>query len=527
MNEITFQADKFPVGLAMVTLFDQKAIPRCERLVYFHHSKRLSISMKFDKTNYCPREKIKLHILTLQSDSIPVQANLSLAVVNDQILTMANDKQHNILSWLMLGSEVRGHIEKPSYYFDTEETKAEQALDYLLLTQGWRRYNWDDILNKNYNVLYPADQVGCISGTLRDKRTNEPVKGEVIVMELQNRNRILKVSTGVNGKFKFLNADATAHLQILASSKSIAASDLFIEVDHLTNISGANGGQIIKEALVPEIVKTKAREVNRKNVPVREDKLQVNNGNVVVLEDDLHALEEIVVVGYGTRRKADITASITTIGRQELNISPGNINQALQGRVGGIYITNERSQPVTSSQITIRGATSISRNEPLYVVDGVACDPSLSGNGSALQNIPLSNIESISVLKDAAATSIYGCRGINGVILINTKYPNGYFKSVKKNITPRYTGLLIPPRQISLTKEFAYPIYKENEVPAIRDDFRSTIYWNADIQTNNAGEANVEFYASDEITSSGQLPRGLVCRAKQAEKKRSFTPINL
>jgi hypothetical protein len=261
MNETIFSADKFPAGIALVTLFDNGGVPRCERLVYFNYGKRLNVLLKFDKEKYSPREKISLRIRTTDKDSIPVSANLSLAVANDQLLTMADDKQDNILSWLMLGSEIKGKVEKPSFYFDPEEPKAEKALDYLLLTQGWRRYTWNDLLKKNYNILYPAEKVGCISGTIKDKRTGNPVQGEVIVVELQNRKRILKLNTSTLGRFRFENADASSYIQVLARTKEIDINNISIEIDHMNDIAASNKANLVNNRLVPEIIKVKAEVV--------------------------------------------------------------------------------------------------------------------------------------------------------------------------------------------------------------------------------------------------------------------------
>jgi TonB-dependent SusC/RagA subfamily outer membrane receptor len=523
MNETIFSADKFPAGIALVTLFDNGGVPRCERLVYFNYGKRLNVLLKFDKEKYSPREKISLRIRTTDKDSIPVSANLSLAVANDQLLTMADDKQDNILSWLMLGSEIKGKVEKPSFYFDPEEPKAEKALDYLLLTQGWRRYTWNDLLKKNYNILYPAEKVGCISGTIKDKRTGNPVQGEVIVVELQNRKRILKLNTSTLGRFRFENADASSYIQVLARTKEIDINNISIEIDHMNDIAASNKANLVNNRLVPEIIKVKAEVVKEepkenkrrgegrvKEVVAIPDGMVANiGGEEVVMEEDVKALEEVVVVGYGVQKKADVTGAIVAVNPQAVKALPAGIEQALQGRASGLNIINDNGQAGLAPQVLIRGTASGTNNQPLYVVDGVVYDPSLSNNASLLQNILPSNIESISVLKDASATAIYGSKASNGVIVVNTKNSYGYYKSVKRNFKPRYAGLLISPRQLTASKEFYYPVYAENDIPSVREDFRPTIYWNPNITTNSAGEAVVEFYASDEITTFRAVAEGI------------------
>jgi TonB-dependent SusC/RagA subfamily outer membrane receptor len=538
INEITFSAGEFPTGMAMLTLFSQNGTPRCERLAYFNYRRKLNISLRFDKEKYAPREKINLRIRTTGHDSIPVQANLSLAVVNDQLYTMSDDKQHNILSWLMLGSEIKGKVEKPSFYFDESEPKAEQALNYLLLTQGWRRYNSDDLLNRHYQVQFPAEKIGCISGTVKNKHTGEPLKAEVVVVELQNKKRILKVTTGNNGKFRFENADASSHIQVLARSNGADINSIFIEIDRLNelpNLAERHKKEVF-DRLVPEVIKVKAEiveqekgkkeDANIKRMEVAQGKMNdiVNgDGEALVLQEDVAKLEEVVVVGYGTQKKSDLTGSVATVKSAATKVIPVSVEQILQGKVSGISVTNDKGHPGMTPQVRIRGNASVNSGEPLIVVDGVVYDPSLSGNSSLLQNIPASNIESISVLKDASATAIYGCMAANGVILITTTSGNGYFKNIKKNFTPVYSGYMISPRKLSVTKEFYYPVYKENDIPEIREDFRPTIYWNPNITTSTAGEAKVEFYASDEITTFRAISEGIGSSGEVGRQEAKFS----
>ncbi|MDH4460078.1 MAG: TonB-dependent receptor, partial [Flectobacillus sp.] len=152
----------------------------------------------------------------------------------------------------------------------------------------------------------------------------------------------------------------------------------------------------------------------------------------ITLANDIKALEEVVVVGYGERKKSDLTGSIVSVGSKELNQRPVvNAMQGMQGRAAGIDITsNER--PGQVGKVTIRGVRSLTAsNDPLYVVDGI---PLISGG---IDNLNPNDIESVDVLKDASATAIYGSRGANGVVIITTKKgKNGkYTLSFNSNFT--------------------------------------------------------------------------------------------
>ena len=152
----------------------------------------------------------------------------------------------------------------------------------------------------------------------------------------------------------------------------------------------------------------------------------------VVMTEDAMGLDEVVVVGYGTQKKSDVTGSMVSVSSEELNIRPvNNALEALQGKAVGVDITtNER--PGQLGSIRIRGERSIgATNAPLYVVDGV---PLMSA--SAIETLNPRDIETIDILKDASATAIYGSRGANGVVLVTTKQG----RSGKTNID--YSGTI-------------------------------------------------------------------------------------
>ena len=161
----------------------------------------------------------------------------------------------------------------------------------------------------------------------------------------------------------------------------------------------------------------------------------------VTLKENLESLDEVVVIGYGTQNKNDVNGSISSIKAKDLENSPQvAIDQMLQGKASGVTVTNSSGQPGSGASIKIRGITSISgTNEPLYVIDGVQISGDATSNATSGRSIAGSNfsegnnavsplsllnpsdIASVDILKDAAATAIYGNRGANGVIIITTK----------------------------------------------------------------------------------------------------------
>ena len=145
---------------------------------------------------------------------------------------------------------------------------------------------------------------------------------------------------------------------------------------------------------------------------------------VVVLEEDAAELEEVVLIGYGSQRKSDLTGAVGQVGEDELQErSVQSLNQGLAGRVAGVQVNTTSGRPGGKTNVRIRGFSSInSSNNPLYVVDGVQLPQgNLDQYSSAIDFLNPNDVVSIEVLKDASSTAIYGARGANGVILVTTK----------------------------------------------------------------------------------------------------------
>ncbi len=168
----------------------------------------------------------------------------------------------------------------------------------------------------------------------------------------------------------------------------------------------------------------------------------------VVLQEETVGVDEVVVIGYGTRERKDITGAVSQISSDEIErqntLSP---QLAMQGRMPGVFISNPGSDPTARPTVRIRGVSTLGFNDPLYVVDGVPLteggaasgssrDQDLRGNVNVFSMINPNDIESISVLKDASATAIYGVRASNGVILITTK--RGSEGKARINVSARY-----------------------------------------------------------------------------------------
>jgi TonB-linked SusC/RagA family outer membrane protein len=185
----------------------------------------------------------------------------------------------------------------------------------------------------------------------------------------------------------------------------------------------------------------------------QEIKVGAASNVTIQLKESNQDLETVVVVGYGTQKKKDVTGAVVSVSEKALREVPvANIQQALIGRAAGLEVNQVSNRPGAGAQIRIRGIRSISgSNEPLYVVDGIPWDGSLN-------DINPDDIASVDILKDASATAIYGSRGANGVILVTTKKGKDGSAKVSYN---GYFGIGSP--------QYKYPVFNAQEYQAMRN----------------------------------------------------------
>ena len=196
-----------------------------------------------------------------------------------------------------------------------------------------------------------------------------------------------------------------------------------------------------KHVLVISYIGMKTKEIDVKG----KSKLEVT------LEDDAQALDEVVVIGYGTVAKKDLTGSVASVSAKQLESVPvSSASEALQGKMAGVQITTTEGSPDADIKIRVRGGGSLSQdNSPLYIVDGFPV--------SSISDIAPTDIQSVDVLKDASSTAIYGARGANGVIIITTK--SGKEGKTQVNFGASF-GLRKVTKQVGVLNPYEYALYQ-------------------------------------------------------------------
>ncbi len=203
-TKILFPTNNFPIGVSQITLFDSKGIARAERLAFVNKNKHLNISIETDKDKYLPREKVKMTVCVKDDRGLPMPANLSMAVANDQLISFADDKQGNMLAQFLLQQDIKDKVEEPNFYFDEKEKKSTQALDNLLLTSGWRRFTWEKILEEDAPIINFTAEKTIIAGKIVDAYTGKAINSSQIKITSG-----LQFNADWEGQFTVKNIDLT------------------------------------------------------------------------------------------------------------------------------------------------------------------------------------------------------------------------------------------------------------------------------------------------------------------------------
>jgi len=217
-TKFVFPTSDFPTGVAQITLFDSEGIARAERLAFVNKNRQLNIYVETEKEKYLPREKVKMTLNVKDERGMPIPANLSMAVVNDQFLSFADDKSGNILSQLLLQQDVTGKIEEPAFYFNSKEAKADKALDYLLMTSGWRRFSWEKVMEEELpQIMYPA-QKAIVAGYILDAYTGKAIEDVTI-----KTNNGKEYKADADGKFSLRYLDLSSPQNLNCQAKGYYA----------------------------------------------------------------------------------------------------------------------------------------------------------------------------------------------------------------------------------------------------------------------------------------------------------------
>ena len=470
----TILKKRFPTGILQLTLFSSANEPLAERLVFINHSDFLNINIKADKPTYSKRSKVKIFLDVKDPERNPTIGSFSAAVTDETKVPFNDDKEITILSNLLLVSDLRGFVEQPNQYFNILDNSKNRNLDLLMLTQGWRRFTWKNILSNSFpELIFKSEKSLEIKGIASQLNGKNLENADVTLFSTEGDVIFLTTKTNVEGKFSFQNLifhDSTTFVlrAVKPKNKNNVKFLLDTPMAQLVTINKNHPASQIN--LNSSAVKHVGKDKNQ-HKPLRDTGMLY--GNIL--------LKEVVVT--------DKTINIRN--SKNLNGS-GNADAIISGEKLEKYVSlSDGIMFNMPAGISVRNGVFYSTRDGgvQVILDGAFVDQ------SDLSLIKPNEVEAVEILKEGPLTAIYGTRAYKSAIILVTTKPGG--GNTKRNVaTP---GILThSPKGFHKVREFYSPDYdNQNIVNKVIPDFRSTIYWSPRLVTDETGQVSFEFYTSD------------------------------
>ena len=479
----------FTEGITHFMLIDEQGNALSERLIFVPDHKPNQWQITTDQPTYGKREKVSLQIAAKDSEGNPVEGTFSVSIT-DRKSIQPDSLADNILSNLLLTSDLKGYVEDPAFYFLNQDARTLRSIDYLMMTHGWRRHKMENVLRTpSLNFTNYIEKGQTISGRIMGFFGANVKKGPICVLA-PKYNIIATTETDEKGQFIVNTSfrDSTTFLVQARTKKGFAGVDILMDPPQY---------------------------------PVATHKAPYFNGATTFMEDYLMNTRDQYYMEGGMRvyNLKEVTVTAKRERPSSKSIYTGGINtytveeDRLQGYGQTAFDAASRLPSVTitnGSEIHIRN-----NSEPaIIVIDDIVYEDA----SDILKDIQVSDMSSISLLRGADAV-ILGPRASGGAVVITLKDP--------RNLPARPAQGIITytPLGYSESVEFYHPTYDTPEKKnAQRSDFRSTVYWNPELRLDAEGKATIEYYTPDstapeDIIIEGVDKNGKVCRILQTINK--------
>jgi len=477
-------------GISQFTVFtdDKKAV--CERLFFKRPMGELQLSLKSDQGNYSSRSKVNLDFSSLDKDGKGLTGDYSLAVF--RIDSLDNGEQPEIFAYLWLQSDIKGRIESPEFYFQNS-AEADKAMENLLLTQGWRRFKWEEVLsNQKPNFEFLPEYAGhLISGKIVEKKTQQPAVGINSFLSIPGEKfQFAAATSDKNGRLRFdiKNFYSAGEIVIQTDTRKdsvyqISILNPFFEKYSSTQVSPLSFSDRWKDYLRERITGSQVQNA------YAVDSLQHYN---------LPGFVDTMVF-YGKGDKTYMLDDYTRFGTME-EVMREYVAEVLVRKSGGKY-----HYKVSNARYKV-----FFEEDPLVLLDGV----------------PVFDIDRImafdplKIKKADIVTRRYYAGGIayNGIVSYSTYQGDLAGYQLDPNaLLLEYPGLQLP-------RQFYSPSYETSESKQSRiPDFRSLLYWSPEIRTDASGKTLTSFYTSDVPGNYIAIIQGITADGKSGSSTIRFT----
>jgi TonB-dependent SusC/RagA subfamily outer membrane receptor len=460
-------------GIATITLFSGTNEPLCERLIFVQNYDQLNLNLSAEKNSYATREKVSIKLNAKTRADSAALGHFSVSVIDESKVNVNEDKENTILSNLLLTSDLKGTVEQPNYYFTNITDEKLKELDLVMLTHGYRRFEWKQVLgNGDQPLAYQPEKSLEITGKAQNLIGASLAKANVSLLPIQSK-QVFTTKADDKGNFAFRDMtfwDSTRFVLQATNAKGkkftklTYSSDKPIQASAIMQSTNENLNTIISPAYL----------ANNERQQEELSKLGLGKGKMLkevkikgIKLDDQYETQSLMGAGH-----ADQVLHSKDIGYG------ASLASALVGKLHGVQFS---SLQAGHKQVPY----SVGGGAMLVIIDGTLLPD------SDMSYINPTEVETVEVLK-YAGTAIYGMNGGNGVLIITTKKGG----STKPEDIISVGILPITVLGYQKVREFYSPKY-ESGITYNHPDLRSTIYWKPELITDNDGNASFEYYNAD------------------------------
>jgi hypothetical protein len=484
-TEIEIDKKQLGDGISHFTVFNGNNQAVCERL-YFKRPEMLNITATPDARSYVARKKVTVDLSTIDSKQAPVAGDLSMSVyLIDQL---QYPESPDILSYLWLQSDLKGFIEEPAYYFSEEGKEAETAADNLMLTQGWRRFRWDDVLQNGVTTaeFLPETEGHIINGKVVDKRNGQPAENITAYLSVPAEKSLFTGSlSGKNGTIRFNMKDFYGGNEIVVQPN---AADSLYRVDISNPFS---------------------EKYNTRQLPG----LDLSQAKPALLQHSIHS--QVTNAYFGEKQKFLFPQAIDTTPfygipdhRYYLDDYTRFITmeEVMREYVGDVRVRKNNEH--FSFRVRNQAFDNIFETAPLVLFDGVPvfdADKIIAFDPLKIKRI------------DVVAQKFFQHNMVHDGIINYSTYQGdlaGYQLDANALIV-EYEGL-------QLQREFYSPVYETPTSNSRVPDFRNVLYWSPEIHTDKNGKKQVTFYTADIPGTYGVVIQGITSTGLAGSKMMTF-----
>lgn len=482
-----FPIKEVPSGIMQFTLFSADAQPLNERIIFIQNKDDINLNISSNKQTYNRREKVQLAIDAKDGAGNPVAGNFSISVVSETAVPSDEVNENSIFSQLLLSSDIKGYIEKPNYYFVNQNDETRENLDILMLTQGYRRFAWKNVLSGTPPVPYfTPEKLGTeISGIIMGYNKKPVAYARVAI--LNNKTGFFRDTVAdQNGRFKFRRILFTQGAQFtIHGANAKGKGRVIVKLNNYQKanvIANPNIGDINPD--IPQ--QTKATIDN----DIKQDQDLVKHGLISRVQQLKEVRIRAAKARVGTANIKENQAD--EVYRPDSRQPCSTLRECLEE----MYHSRIRFTSVVSQDYGMLWIPTYQNQRYVVLIDSVRVTPEQYQD---LLTDSVTNINKIYLVHESTAVQMKLLGMYAGqykpplppVLAIYTK--NGNFRYTKSDGTIDYS-----PKGYDLTRVFYSPKYDRPQDGPTPADLRSTIYWNPAVLTRTVGRAGLSYFNSDQ-----------------------------